>query len=347
MKALHIVASGRPLEAVELPDPRPGPADVVIRVEAAGICRSDVHYRSGTRPVTSLPVVPGHEVAGTVIEVGSGVTTRSVGDRVALHYLVTCGTCPQCLRGAEQFCQTGQMLGLDRQGGYAELIAVPARNAHMVPPEVSTEAAAVMMCSTATSLHALRRGRVGVGDSVAVLGAGGLGMSAIQLALVLGASTVYAVDIDPTRLETARSLGATPIDGRTDPLKQILAATGGVDVALELVGSAPLMRLAVAMLAPSGRAVAVGITDAEFGLDPYRDLIKRETDLLGTADHLSTEIDEVLGFAASGQIDVDRVITGTVGLDGPAVNAAMDNLERFGAGIRTVIRPVSLDTAVR
>lgn len=340
MRALQITEPAGPLSEIVLPDPSPGPGEVVVRIEAAGICRSDVHYRSGTRPVPALPLVPGHEVAGTIVATGDGVDGQRVGDRVCLHYLVTCGACPACLRGAEQFCVSGAMLGLDRQGGYAEQIVVPARNAHPVPDGVSTPAAAVMMCSTATSLHALRRGRVEPRSTVAVLGAGGLGMSAIQLALVLGASEVYAVDIDADRLTVASELGAVAVDGTGDAVSEIVTASGGgVDVALELVGSSDLMRDAIAMLAPHGRAVAVGITHTEFGLNPYRDLVTREAEVLGAADHLSSEIDEVLGLAARGAIDVDRLITRMIPLQRDAVEDALVHLERFGSGIRTVITP--------
>jgi 2-desacetyl-2-hydroxyethyl bacteriochlorophyllide A dehydrogenase len=339
MRALHIVDHGRPLESMAIPDPAPGPDDVVVTIEAAGICRSDVHYRSGTRPVTALPLVPGHEVAGTVADVGANVTTHRPGDRVCLHYLVTCGRCASCLQGAEQFCATGTMIGLDRQGGYAEAIAVPARNAHHIPDGVTTEAAAVMMCSTSTSLHALRRGGAGPGTSVAVFGAGGLGMSAIQLADAMGVDKVIAVDTNPVKLQTAVNLGAVAVDGNTEEVAQAVrdASAGGVDVALELVGSAPLMGVAVASLRPGGRAVAVGITDTEFGLDPYRDLISREASILGAADHLSSEIAELLTWADAGRIDVDQLITRRVHLDEAEVNGALDRLEAFGDDVRTVI----------
>ena len=339
MKALLIVDHGMPLESMAIPDPTPGPNDVVVTIEAAGICRSDVHYRSGTRPITALPLVPGHEVAGTVATIGANVTTHRPGDRVCLHYLVTCGDCEPCRQGAEQFCVTGAMIGLDRQGGYAEAIAIPARNAHHIPDGVTTEAAAVMMCSTSTSLHALRRGGAGPGTSVAVFGAGGLGMSAIQLAAAMGVDQVIAIDTNPAKLQIASNLGAIAVDGNTEDVAQAVrdASIGGVDVALELVGSAPLMGVAVASLRPGGRAVAVGITDAEFGLDPYRDLIKREASILGAADHLSSEIAEILSWADTGRIDVDQFITKRVKLDQDEVNGALDRLEAFGDDVRTVI----------
>ncbi|NQV07153.1 alcohol dehydrogenase catalytic domain-containing protein, partial [bacterium] len=182
MRALQITGLGEALEEVDLPDLAPGPGQLLVDVKAAGICRSDVHYRSGSRPIPGLPLVPGHEVAGVVSALGDGVTGVDVGDRVALHYLSRCGRCRACIRGAEQFCVAGEMLGFNRQGGYAEAIVVDAENAVPVPDGVSLEWAAVMMCSTSTVFHALRRGRLAPGESVAVVGVGGLGASAIQVA---------------------------------------------------------------------------------------------------------------------------------------------------------------------
>lgn len=337
MRALQITEVGRPLEAVTLPDPHPGAGEVLVRVEAAGICRSDVHYRSGHRRIPGTPLVPGHEVAGVITAVGDGVPEARVGERVCLHYLVTCGRCAACVRGAEQFCATGAMIGLDRQGGYAEALVVPSVNAVTIPDAVSTEAAAVMMCSTATVLHAYRRAGLRPGERVAVLGAGGLGLSAVQVAVALGASRVFAVDVNPVKLAAAERFGAAPIDGTGD-IAAALLATGGVDVALELVGLADLMRVGVAALAPGGRAVAVGITSAEFGLDPFRDLVLAERSIIGSADHLAAEVREVLGMAAEGRLDPGAAITARVPLTADAVNAAMDRLEGFGDDIRTVIR---------
>lgn len=340
MRSLQIEAVGQPLVAVDLPEPAPGDSEVVIRVEAAGICRSDVHYRAGTRAVPSLPLVPGHEIAGTVVDVGAGVTGPEVGERVGVHYLVTCGRCAACRRGAEQFCDVGAMIGLDRAGGYAEAVVVPAGNARPVPGGVSMRAAAVMMCSAATALHALRRSGLAPGETVAVFGAGGLGMSAVQLARTLGAGDVYAVDVNPVKLEAAERLGAIAVQGAGDAAAALRTASGGgVDVALELVGDSSVMEAAVAALGPSGRAIAVGITHSEFGLDPFRDLITREAEIRGCSDHLSTEIDELLMMAAAGDVDTDALVTNSVPLDGAEVNGAMDRLEAFGDDIRTVIEP--------
>ncbi len=339
VRALQIVTVGAALAAVDMPDPQPSPGEVLVRIEAAGICRSDVHYRSGLRRIPGVPLVPGHEVAGTIAAVGVGISPNRVGERVCLHYLVTCGQCAACRRGAEQFCAVGQMIGLDRQGGYAESIVVPAVNAVPIPEGVATETAAAMMCSTVTVLHALRRAGIRPGERVAVLGAGGLGISAVQVALALGASSVLAVDVNPVKLAAAERFGAIAVNGTGDVVGA-LSAGGGVDVALELVGIADLMRVAVAALAPGGRAVAVGITHEEFGLDPFRDLVLAERSIVGSADHFASEVREALAMAAAGRIDVASAITARVPLTVDAVNAAMDRLEAYGDDIRTVITPV-------
>jgi propanol-preferring alcohol dehydrogenase len=342
MRVLQITEAGRPLSEGTLEDPRPGTGEIVVRVRAAGICRSDVHYRGGTRPVPFLPLVPGHEVAGIVDSVGPGVDAPAVGDRVCLHYLTSCGACDHCLRGAEQFCVMGEMIGLNRAGGYAEQILIPARNAFAIPDEVTVDAAAVMMCSTATAFHALRRARLDAGETVAVFGAGGLGMSAVQLAAAMGALEVFAVDINPVKLQTATGYGAIPVDATSgDPVETIrdLSTGRGVDVALELVGSPHTMQQAVAALAPHGRAVAVGITHEAFGLDPFNDLVLREAEVLGSADHLASEIPILLEMARRGTLDYSRVVTSEVPLEVGAVNEALDRLEGFGDEVRTVIVP--------
>lgn len=332
MKAIRLFQPGQRLVETDI-DPAPlGPKDVSVRIEAAGICRSDVHYRSGARPVARLPVTPGHEVSGVVEGVGEHVTRVSVGDRVAAHYLVSCGECASCKKGREQFCESGEMIGLDRDGGYAELITVPERNLYEVPEQVPFEVAAIMMCSSSTSLHALRRGRFAEGESVAVVGCGGLGMSAIKIAFALGADEVFALDINKEKLAMASDLGATPVGfGDHHDLS--------VDVALELVGLPETMRAAVDVLGVRGRAVAVGITDRAFPLNSFADLVMREAEVIGAMDHLGSDIEELFGMVVEGRIDLSDVVTGTVSLDATEVNDALDRLEAFEGGIRTVIKP--------
>lgn len=309
-----------------------GPHDISVDVAAAGICHSDAHYRSGAREIPATPLTPGHEIAGTVLEVGDHVSRVQVGDRVAVHYLVSCGLCPACLEGREQFCEPGEMIGFHRDGGYAESVVIPARNAHRLPESIPFDVAAIMMCSTSTSLHALHRGRMAEGETVAVFGCGGLGVSAIKLAFALGAGEVYGIDVSEEKLEVAGDLGATPI-----PFKK--AHRIEADVALELVGLPETMESAVKSLRVGGRAVAVGITSGTFALDSFHDLTLKEAEILGSADHLASEIDELIRMVDDGSLDLSDVVTGRVPLEAAAINEVLDRLEEFSGGVRTVIAP--------
>ena len=342
MKAVRLTRIGKPLESQEVPIPSAGERDVLVRVKAAGICHSDVHYRAGTSPVGPLPQTLGHEVAGIVEAVGAGVRDVQVGDRVCLHYLLTCGECHFCHSDHEQFCPEGKMIGKHTDGGYAEYIAVPARNAVRLPDKVSYEHGAIMMCSSSTSFHALRKARLQAGETVAVFGAGGLGMSAVQLAQIMGARAVYAVDINAGKLELAENLGAVPVDAsQSDPVIELRRLTGGrgVDVALEVIGLKHTMEQAVRSLAVLGRAALAGLCDRPFEIDSYRDLLGREAEVIGCADHTLWELEVLVEYARQGRLDLSQVAAGTVPLEAVAINEVMDNLENFGGGVRTVIKP--------
>ena len=342
MNALRLVRPGQPVELHDVPVPDVGARDVLVRVRAAGICHSDAHYRAGRSPASPLPLTLGHEVAGVVERVGAGVAAVRPGDRVCLHYLIACGDCLHCSRGHEQFCRTGSMVGHFRDGGWAEYIEVPERNAVRLPDEISFEHGAVLMCSSATSLHALRKARLVGGETVAVFGVGGLGMSAVQLARALGALDIFAVDLDADKLRVAQSYGAIPVNAReSDPVAAIRQHTGGrgADVALELIGLPVTMGQAVQALAVQGRAVIAGLADQPLELDTYRDLLGKEAELIGANDHLLQELPLLLELARRRALDLTRVVTRTVPLDATAVNGVLDELERFGAPVRTVIVP--------
>jgi propanol-preferring alcohol dehydrogenase len=341
MKAIRLHATGQALVTESIATPTPGPQDVLVRVRAAGICHSDAHYRAGVAP-TRLPCTLGHEVAGVVEARGNLVTDLAVGDRVCLNYLVTCGECAYCRAGNEQFCIHGEMIGKHRDGGFAELICVPARGVLRLPDAIPFEQGAVLMCSSATALHALNKARVAPGDTVAVFGVGGLGMSAIQLARLRGAHTVFAVDIHPRKLELARRFGATPVDARAlDAVAEIRRLTDGrgVDAALELIGLPLTMAQAVRSLAIHGRAALAGLTDGQVSFSPYHDLLNREAEIIGVSDHLSTELHQLIGFVERGELDLSAVVTRTVALDAIAINTVLDELEAMGGEVRTVVRP--------
>ena len=335
MRAVQLVVPGQPLEGRDLPESAPRHGEVAVRVEAAGICRSDVHYRAGYPSAGPRPIALGHEVAGVIEAVGDGVAPDRVGERVCLHYQVSCGDCRHCVRGSEQFCPTGTMLGKSRPGGYAEYVVLPARNAYRLPEEISFEHGAVMMCSSATSLHALRKGRMAPGESVAVFGVGGLGMSAVQIARAWGASVVYAVDINPAKLELAARFGAVPVDAGSARTVAGLE----VDVALELIGLRATLRQSIESLGPMGRAVVVGLCGEPVEFRPYEEIITREGEIIGSADHLAQELPILLDMAGRGDLALGDVVTDRVSLEAGAVNEAMDRLEEFGDAVRTVIVP--------
>lgn len=342
MKAVRLVEIGKPLQEQEIPIPVVGEHDVLVQVKAAGICHSDVHYRAGKSPVGDLPQTLGHEIAGIIEKVGNGVAKDRIGERVSLHYLLTCGNCDYCRQGKEQFCVKGAMIGKHRDGGYAEYIAVPARNAVPLPEAVSFEQGAVLMCSTSTSFHALRKARLKAGESVAIFGAGGLGMSAIQLAYAMGASAVFAIDISPQKLATAEKYGAIPVDASVcDPVVSLYKHTKGkgIDVSLEVIGLPETMQQAVRCLGVFGRAALAGIAEAPFDVDSYQELLGKEAEIIGCSDHLLEELPILLAFLCQGRIDLSHVITDSVSLDAEAINEVLDTLEQFRGQVRTVIKP--------
>ena len=234
------------------------------------------------------------------------------------------------------------MIGKHRDGGFAELICVPARGVLRLPDAIPFEQGAVLMCSSATALHALNKARVVPGDTVAVFGVGGLGVSAIQLAQLRGARAVFAVDIHPRKLELARRFGAIPVDARAgDPVAEIRRLTDGrgVDAALELIGLPLTMAQAVRSLAIHGRAALAGLTDGQVSFSPYHDLLNREAEIIGVSDHLSTELHQLIGFVERGELDLSAVVTQSVPLDAAAINRVLDGLEAFGGDVRAVVTP--------
>jgi len=344
MRSVRLVQLGHALQDAEVAVPEIGSTDVLVRVAACGICHSDAHYRAGISPSTHLPVTPGHEVAGTVESVGGGVDTFRPGDRVCVHYLAHCGACDFCLRGHEQFCPEVQMIGKHRDGGYAEFIKVPARGVFALPDEIAFAQGAIMMCSSATALHALNKARLKPGESVAIFGFGGLGYSALQLARALDCGAIYVVEVNPTKLAWSAALGAIPISATaSDPVQQIRDATGGkgVDVSIELVGTAATMGQAVRCLGILGRAAIVALSRETMSFLPYTELINKEAEVIGVSDHLASELPSLMQFAKSGKLTFPESALRFVDLDAAQINAALDALERSTDHVRTVIVPGS------
>src|SRR5262245_26724813 len=341
MRAVRLTEVGKPLEKAEVALPEIGASDVLIRVVAAGICHSDEHYRAGISKIDRLPVTLGHEIAGRVKKVGSDVAHVSGRDRVCVHYLIHCGRCDFCTRGLEQFCRSGQMIGKHRDGGYAEFIKVPGRNVFVLPDEISFEIGAIMMCSSATALHALNKARLKPGESIAIFGFGGLGFSALQLARAFESDQIYVVEINPGKLAKIEELGAVPIDAtKGNPVEQIMDATSGngADVSVELIGSAKTMRQAVQCLAPLGRAALAGLTRESMSIFPYTELINKEVEIIGVSDHLAAELPALIELSRSGKLCFPEEAFRFVDLDARQINASLDAFHNSIDHIRTVVK---------
>jgi len=211
-----------------------------------------------------------------------------------------------------------------------------------LPDEISFEAGATLMCASATALHALRKGRVKAGETVAVFGVGGLGLSAIQLAKALGVAEVYAVDIKQDKLELASEYNAIPIDAsRCDAVEEIhkLTKGKGVDVALEMIGLHRTMQQTVESLGAMGRAVIVGISKTPLEVNPYATLIGHEAEIIGSNDHLLQELPTLIDLARRKILDTSRVVSQVIPLDAELINQRLDDLENFTSDVRMVVVP--------
>ncbi|TMA26625.1 MAG: zinc-binding dehydrogenase [Deltaproteobacteria bacterium] len=275
MRAMVLRELGGPLRLEDFPVPKIGPNDALLRVRASGAGLTVVIMTANPGIVTSYPRIPGHEVAGEVVEVGPQVENVKKGDRVACHFYLTCKACQFCRSGRETLCRNfGGYLGMAADGGYAEYMAVPALNLCSIPEGVSDLDAAIATDAIATPLHACREeARIGPGDQVLIVGAGGgVGIHAVQMAKLCG-GWVLGADVTDDKLELMESAGADEvIDARGEELsRQVLAKTGGrgVDAAIDLVATASTLEVCLRSLAPAGRLVILGNRpQAVFGADP-------------------------------------------------------------------------------
>ncbi|MGI8310651.1 zinc-binding dehydrogenase [Saccharopolyspora hattusasensis] len=296
MRAAVHTAANQPMRIEELADPRPKAGEVAIDVRSCGACHTDLHVLKGELPFPT-PTVLGHEVAGVITEVGPDVSGFEVDDRVVTSFIMPCGQCEQCARGNEEICQRffefnrgkgrlyddetrlfrpdGEPVWMYSMGGLAERCVAPATSVYRVPDGVELSDVASVGCSTMTAYGALRHAaNVHVGDTVAVVAAGGVGSALIQLAAVFGASVIIAVDISEEKLAEARKLGATHAvnSAEVDAPAAIRELTGGrgVDIAFEALGAVPTFNIARDSVVEGGQVVVVGIaargTTGEFDL---------------------------------------------------------------------------------
>jgi D-arabinose 1-dehydrogenase-like Zn-dependent alcohol dehydrogenase len=337
MRAVLFEEFGGPLRVDAVADPQPPRHGAVVRVEAAGLCRSDWHGWIGHDPdIPSLPHVPGHELAGTVVAVGADVTRWREGDRVTVPFTNACGTCATCAEGHHQICDDQRQPGFTHWGAFAELVRLDWADVNLValPEGMDFASAASLGCRFATAWRAvLQVGRVQAGEWVAVHGCGGVGLSAIMIAVAAGARVV-AVDVAPAALEMARSLGAeVAVEAGTD-LRDV--TSGGAHLSLDAIGHPAAVEASVNGLRKHGRHVQVGLMPepAAVRMDV---VITRELALLGSHGLAAHSYPAMLDLVAAGRLDPARLITRRIGLDDvPDALAAMSTASPTGV---TVIAP--------
>jgi alcohol dehydrogenase len=321
MRALCFEAFGGPLTVRDLPTPGPAADGVVVEVAASGICRSDWHAWQGHDPDVVLPHVPGHELAGTVAAVGAGVRRWRVGDRVTVPFVNACGRCAQCAAGEHQVCPNQTQPGFTHWGSLAQFVALDAADVNLValPDELGMSTAATLGCRYATAFRAVVQvAGVRPGEWVAVHGCGGVGLSAVQIAVAAGARVV-AVDVAEGALELARRFGAVAtVHGDDDVPAAVADLTGGgAHVSLDTLGAAITCTNSVRSLRPRGRHVQVGLLPPALGRPevPMERVIALELALLGSHGMAAHAYPELLGLVADGRLRPQQLVTREIGLD--------------------------------
>jgi len=293
MKALVLSEYNQPLTMVSVETPKPGPHEILLRVSACGICGTDLKICSGLLPppIVTLPHIPGHEIAGEVVSVGSQVESIRPGQRGIAYLYLPCRDCEMCRTGRENVCFSVKRLGFELPGGFSEFVKLPAYNFCAYDETMPAEHMAVLPDAVATSYHAVTaNGRVQAGESVLIVGCGGLGIHALQIAKLMGASTI-AVDRRSEPLNPARDFESDFVinTGEQKPRDAVMEITNGrgVDVVIENVGTADTLRWSLQCLKRNGRLVLVGYDPSGQALLPTMDMHYNEWQIFGT--RLSTK----------------------------------------------------------
>jgi L-iditol 2-dehydrogenase len=298
----------------ERPDPRPAPDEVLVAVRAAGICGSDIHGFAGITGRRAPGTVMGHEAAGVIVGLGRDVERPRRGSRVAIFPITACGTCGACLRGEPQICTGRRVLGVHVPGAYAEYMVVPAENCRPLR-RTTTFAQGALAEPLAVGLHAVKQSGVARGQAIAILGAGGIGLCALLACRVRGVRLIYVTDVVTERLALAEALGAIPISPRdADPVERIQHEVGPLGSVVDAVGIAETLRQALAMTAPGGRIVMVGMGSPVVDL-PLYDLVTQERTLSGAYAYTASDYARAVRLINRRRVDVTPLIGRTCALD--------------------------------
>jgi L-iditol 2-dehydrogenase len=319
MKALTLTAYNK-FEFGDAPDPEIGDHEVLVAVRACGICGSDIHGMDGSSGRRIPPIIMGHEAAGEIKEVGAAVRGWKVGDRVTFDSTVYCGDCDECRRGQVNLCPSRNVLGVScgdyrRNGAFAEYVRVPQHILYAIPDSVSYEHAAFAE-PISIALHAVNRVPLKKGDSAVVVGAGLIGLLVIQALKAKGAGLVIAVDVDEKRLALAKTLGAdfTLLSGEDTPaqVRQLCGNPDGADIAMEVVGFGPTIKIAIESVRKGGSIGCVGNLKAEVPF-PLQAVVTRELSVFGTCASAG-EYAEAVAAVASGSIQVEPLLSAVADL---------------------------------
>ena len=313
MRAVVLEEFGAPFVTREVPTPLIAAHEALVRVRNVGVCGTDLKIRANKMGLGVIPLIMGHEIAGEVVEVGREVGGFTVGDRVIVNFYVTCGRCQYCRAGRDTLCTTVRQHGFSMDGGFAEYLKTPGVNLCKVPAHVPLEQACILGDAVATSYHAItKRARVVPGTTVALIGVGGVGLHALQLARMAG-GWIIAVDINEARLELAKSLGADAvIDARRGPFHEAvkeLTDDQGVDVVMEFVANQQTLPSSYQSVKRAGRLVFVGYTpQLPFAVMPH-ELVRNELEIVGSRANTKQELQETMDLVARGRITpiVDRL----------------------------------------
>ncbi len=314
MRALVLEQFDGPFIAKDVPTPVIAPHEALVRVTHVGVCGTDVKIRGNRMGIGVIPLIMGHEIAGLVAEVGSAVRGFAPGDRVVVNFYVTCGRCTFCRTGRDTLCAEVRQHGFSLDGGFAEYVVTPGVNLCKVPDNVPLEQACILGDAVATSYHAItRRAQVRPGTTLAIVGVGGVGLHALQIARLAGAF-VIAVDVSEARLDLARKLGADAVvDARSGPFHEAvrrLTDGQGVDVVIELVGSAATLPSSYQSVRRAGRLVFVGYSPGVPLSAMPHELVRNELEIVGSRANTKQELQETMDLVAQGRITpiVDRVM---------------------------------------
>lgn len=346
MKAALFYAPHEPLRIEDVPTPTPGPGEALIQVKACGICASDLHIFAGElrSPTMPVPLIPGHEAAGVVVDVGAGVSDFRVGDRVVATVPgKTCGACRPCRQSDLEACLSPRIVGVDYPGGFAEYLTFPAHSLVRLPESIPWEQGAILADAVGTPFHAVVvRGGIRAGERVAIFGVGGLGTHAVQIARLAGAGEIFAVDVLPGALARAKTLGADHLVNarESDPVSRIRELTDGegVDLSVELVGRPDTIAASEACLGRGGRAVLVGMGIEPIKLLPPALFSVFNHAVLGTLGYRRDDVTRLVRLVANGRLDLSGSISARIPL--ADINEGVRRLEaKEGDPVRIMVCP--------